>query len=181
MKPVYILTLGHCNTIFNIILPSMFRFSHYCFHSDYLTKTWERNSLLSTRSTITAHSILLDSVTLIIFLKGVHCESYFNTIFNIIFPSMFRFSHYFFHSDYLTKTWERNGLWSMRSTSTAHPILLDSVTLIIFLSWSQWPRSLRRRSAAARLLRSWVRIPPGHGCLSVVSVVCCQVEVSATS
>ena len=34
---------------------------------------------------------------------------------------------------------------------------------------------------AARLLRSWVRIPPGHGYLSVVSVVCCQVEVSATS
>ena len=25
---------------------------------------------------------------------------------------------------------------------------------------SQWPRGLRRRSAAARLLRSWVRIPP---------------------
>ena len=24
----------------------------------------------------------------------------------------------------------------------------------------QWPRGLRRRSAAARLLRSWVRIPP---------------------
>ena len=46
---------------------------------------------------------------------------------------------------------------------------------------SQWPRGLRRRSAAARLLRSWVRIPPGHGYLSVVSVVCCQVEVSATS
>ena len=27
-------------------------------------------------------------------------------------------------------------------------------------SRSQWPRGLRRRSAAARLLRSWVRIPP---------------------
>ena len=26
---------------------------------------------------------------------------------------------------------------------------------------SQWPRVLRHRSAAARLLRSWVRIPPG--------------------
>ena len=26
---------------------------------------------------------------------------------------------------------------------------------------SQWPRGLRRRSAAARLLRLWVRIPPG--------------------
>ena len=46
---------------------------------------------------------------------------------------------------------------------------------------SQWPRGLRRKSEAARLLRSWVRIPPGHGCLSVVSVVCCQVVVSATS
>jgi hypothetical protein len=47
--------------------------------------------------------------------------------------------------------------------------------------WSEWPRGLRRRSAAARLLRLWVRIPPGHGCLSVVSVVFCQVEVSAMS
>ena len=26
---------------------------------------------------------------------------------------------------------------------------------------SQWPRGLRRRSTAARLLRSWVRFPPG--------------------
>ena len=38
---------------------------------------------------------------------------------------------------------------------------------------SQWPRGLRRGSVAALLRR-------GHGCLSVVSVVCCQVEVSAT-
>jgi len=28
---------------------------------------------------------------------------------------------------------------------------------------SQWPRGLRRRSAAARLLRSWVRFPPEGG------------------
>ena len=27
--------------------------------------------------------------------------------------------------------------------------------------WSQWPRGLRRRSAATRLVRLWVRIPPG--------------------
>ena len=33
----------------------------------------------------------------------------------------------------------------------------------------QWPRGLRRGSAAARLLRLRVRIPPGHGCL-----VCCE-------
>jgi hypothetical protein len=42
---------------------------------------------------------------------------------------------------------------------------------------SQWPHGLRHRSTAAWLLWSWVRIPPGHGCLSVV---CCQIEVSAT-
>ena len=34
---------------------------------------------------------------------------------------------------------------------------------------SQWPRSLRRGSATARLLRSWVRIPPGAW-----MSVCCE-------
>ena len=38
----------------------------------------------------------------------------------------------------------------------------------------------KRRSSAARLLRLWVRIPPGAWMCAVVSVVCCQVEVSAT-
>ena len=36
-------------------------------------------------------------------------------------------------------------------------------------SRSQWPRGLRRRSAAARLLRSWVRIP-----LRAWMFVCCE-------
>ena len=44
---------------------------------------------------------------------------------------------------------------------------------------SRWPRRLRRRSATARLLRSWVRIPPGAWMF--VCCECCQVEVSATS
>jgi len=34
---------------------------------------------------------------------------------------------------------------------------------------SQWPRGLRRGSVAARLLRSWVRIPPGAWMF-----VCCE-------
>ena len=34
---------------------------------------------------------------------------------------------------------------------------------------SQWPRGPRRRSAAARLLRSWVRIPP-----EASMFVCCE-------
>jgi hypothetical protein len=41
--------------------------------------------------------------------------------------------------------------------------------------------SAGERPVAVRLLRSWVQIPPGHGYLSVVSVVCCQVEVSVMS
>jgi len=45
---------------------------------------------------------------------------------------------------------------------------------------SQWPRRLRRSSAVARLLGLWVRIPPGRGTLSLVIVVCCQVEISAS-
>jgi hypothetical protein len=33
---------------------------------------------------------------------------------------------------------------------------------------------------ATRTLGLLVRIPPGHVCLSLLSIVCCQVEVSAT-
>jgi hypothetical protein len=45
---------------------------------------------------------------------------------------------------------------------------------------SQRPCGLRLGSTAARLLGLRVRIPPRHGCLSLVIVVCCQVQVSAT-
>jgi hypothetical protein len=47
------------------------------------------------------------------------------------------------------------------------------------LCWSQWPCGLRRGSAAIRLLGLWVRIPL-VACMSVVGVVCCQVEGSAS-
>ena len=42
----------------------------------------------------------------------------------------------------------------------------------IYTHRSQWPRGLRRSSAAARLLRSWVRIPPGAWMF-----VCCECRV----
>ena len=45
---------------------------------------------------------------------------------------------------------------------------------------SRWSRGLRRVSAAVCFLGLRVRITPGHGCRSLVSVVCCQVEVSAS-
>jgi hypothetical protein len=56
----------------------------------------------------------------------------------------------------------------------------DIWRLTITLCRSLWPRSLRRRSVATELLITWVRIPRRHGCVFVVSVVCCQVEVSAS-
>ena len=48
-------------------------------------------------------------------------------------------------------------------------------------SQSQWPSGLRRRFTAARLLRFGFESHRRHGRLSVVSVVCSQVEGSATS
>jgi hypothetical protein len=61
--------------------------------------------------------------------------------------------------------------------------LFYSIYLFFPSGRSQWPRGLRRASAAARLLRLWVLIPPGGMgvCLSVVSVECYQIEGSATS
>ena len=44
------------------------------------------------------------------------------------------------------------------------PSFYTSVAKNAFIQYSvcrsQWPRGLRRRSSAARLMRSWVRIPP---------------------
>jgi hypothetical protein len=51
-----------------------------------------------------------------------------------------------------------------------------SCRFILQYTWvlcrSQWPRGLRRKSAAARLLRSWVRITPGAW-----MSVCCECYV----
>jgi hypothetical protein len=44
---------------------------------------------------------------------------------------------------------------------------------------TQWPHGIRRRSTATRLLRSWVRNPPGTWMF--VCCVFCQVEVDAKS
>ena len=48
-------------------------------------------------------------------------------------------------------------------------MLLFNFVSYVFLCRSQWPRGLRRRSTAARLLRLWVRIPPGAWMF-----VCCE-------
>jgi hypothetical protein len=45
---------------------------------------------------------------------------------------------------------------------------------------SQWPRGLRRGSGAVHLLGLWVPISSGNVCLSLVSALYCQVEVSTS-
>jgi hypothetical protein len=50
-----------------------------------------------------------------------------------------------------------------------HTLLVLNCLVISLNSRSQWPRGLRCRSAAARLLRSRVRIPPGAWIC-----VCCE-------
>jgi hypothetical protein len=45
----------------------------------------------------------------------------------------------------------------------------------------QWPRCQRRGSTAAPLLGFGFESRRGHACLSLVSFVCCQEEVSAMS
>ena len=48
-----------------------------------------------------------------------------------------------------------------RLSYTAHAFKHIFWGLTYFNCRSQWPHGLRHRSAAARLLRLWVRIPPG--------------------
>jgi hypothetical protein len=68
-----------------------------------------------------------------------------------------------------------------RHTPTLNGVLVMSGVYCI-PTWnnsrSQWPRGLRRSSSASRLLRLLVRIPP-EAWMFIVSVVGCQVEVSA--
>jgi hypothetical protein len=50
-----------------------------------------------------------------------------------------------------------------------HIIIIIIIIIYNRLCRSQWPRGLRRWSAAARLLGLWVRIPPGSW-----TFVCCE-------
>ena len=87
---------------------------------------------------------------LITFYRHSHIISVYNT------PSKFsRISH-------LTLTPDSY----IKGRAVTRPILL---THAFCCGRSQWPRGLRRRSAAARLLRSWVLIPPGAWMF-----VCCE-------
>ena len=91
----------------------------------------------------------------------------------ILFPS-------FFHYSLATY----GLIWIIRKPDirycTVVTIYSISLWVLQYYCRSQWPRGVKRRSAASRLLRLWVRIPPGEW-MFVFSVVCCQVEVSEMS
>jgi hypothetical protein len=59
---------------------------------------------------------------------------------------------------------------------------VQSATPFLLACWCRSPgrRRLMRGSSVVRLLGFRVWIPPGHGCLSLESVICCQVEVCMT-
>jgi len=59
-----------------------------------------------------------------------------------------------------------------RQTPKYFGLVFYNCTQYSYICWAQWPRILRRRSAAARLLRMWVRIPPGAWMF-----VCCGCRV----
>ena len=91
------------------------------------------------------------------------------------------------HTNALTHDQERlchpHALPNPKSSATAfsatHTHTSKFANPKIIKSRSQWPSGLRLGFAADRLLGLRVRIPPAAW-VSVVSVVCCGVEVSAT-
>ena len=89
--------------------------------------------------------------SVVVFVQGdciIHCE--------YIRSFLYSFRKRDFVYDFITLTYAR--------------FLFHDLTKVIYrYSRSQWPRGLRRGSAAARLLRSWFRIPPGAWMF-----VCCE-------
>jgi hypothetical protein len=114
--------------------------------------------------------------------------SYFRQHFNIVLPSiLFRCSKWSFSFMSLHQNSARISLLLRRSCHISPPLssliwspVWYSVTSTGHEGRFQWPRGLRRRSASVRLLGRGFEYSREHGCLSVVSVVCYQVEVSAT-
>ena len=72
--------------------------------------------------------------------------------------------------EYLMSGWFILSVEALECQKWTH-LIFDYILnwVISAICRSQWPRGLRRRSAAARLLRLWVRIPPG-----LWTFVCCE-------
>ena len=65
------------------------------------------------------------------------------------------------HMQHMVVTLYESSWWPVGTQLPVKVRLLNQIDILITPDCrSQWPRGLRRRSTAARLLMSWVRIPP---------------------
>ena len=145
------------------------------------TKTLCMPILAPIRATCPANLILLYFITRTIFgeqyisLSSSVCSFLHSPVTSSLLDPNIPLSTLFSNTPSL-RSCESHGWWIsvycfvLPASSTHFPDTYNNIRL------SQWPLGLRRRSAAARLLRSWVRIPP-TAWMFVVSVVCFQVEV----
>ena len=60
-----------------------------------------------------------------------------------------------------SNTTVQRNIYIMSLNAVAVKVALNFFMTSVTVRRSKWPRGLRHRSSAARLLRSWVRIPPG--------------------
>jgi hypothetical protein len=76
--------------------------------------------------------------------------------------------------------WIFSGVVRCSCTRCKFPQCLPLTQIMNFKKITQWPRDLRRGSAEFSCWNCGFESCRGHGCLSLVNVVYCQVEVSAS-
>jgi len=94
-----------------------------------------------------------------------------NKIYHAGLPEMYSGNVIAQHTNTPTSTMKEHGFTKFIENCSWHCLKHFYAQYNTTCSRCQWPRGLRRRSTAALLLRSWVRIPPGARML--VYCECC--------
>jgi hypothetical protein len=81
----------------------------------------------------------------------------------------YRYALFHIHGEFYCLWLPCKSQWNNGTTHTGPALTFQPLSTLRFES--HWPRLIRRRSTAARLLRSWVRIPPGVWIF--ICCVCC--------
>jgi len=86
---------------------------------------------------------------------------------------MFTTCNVFLYAKYINQSAKTNWKRNMA--------LVSFVTIEVAYCRYRWPRGLTRRSRPLSCRDRGFEYRRGHGCLSIVTVMCCQIEISATS